>query len=235
MNLLSYPLHVVIWRLQHFLRRRVKFVQANAIDRYVTLRAEEAFRELLKNRWPTTSYYREYFWSLYRGRGVPSGNPTLTRATYSKLTVYGQAIGITLESRCLDILDRIYGLTHDVSLLSSSMEAVLDTGSSLSYRDQVLSFLLPLFLPPTSLSKSPHIHALARLLVTFNMPSLVVQLLTKDRLLAYQFASDLVEGGARDFFQGVKAEWQGGEYCSLHSGHELSRSSLGQCGLNNDA
>jgi len=38
-------------------------------------------------------------------------------ATYSKLTVYGQAIGITLESRRLDILDRIYGLTHDVSLL----------------------------------------------------------------------------------------------------------------------
>jgi len=53
------------------------------------------------------------------------------RATYFKLTVYGQAIGITLESRRLDILDRIYGLTHNVSLLSYSMEAVLDTGSSL--------------------------------------------------------------------------------------------------------
>jgi len=81
--------------------------------------------------------------------------------------VYGQAIGIALESRRLDILDRIYGLTHDVSLLSYSMEAVLDTGSSISSRDQVLSFLLPLFpSPTTSLSKSPHIHALARLLVT---------------------------------------------------------------------
>jgi 26S proteasome regulatory subunit N2 len=90
------------------------------------------------------------------------------------------------------------------------MEAVLDTGFSLSYRDQVLSFLLPLFPPPTSLSKSPHIHALARLLVTLNKPSLVVPLLTslipKERLLAYQFAFDLVEGGARDFLQGVKAE-----------------------------
>jgi len=88
------------------------------------------------------------------------------RARYSKLTVYGQAIGNALKSRRLDILDRIYGLNHDVSLLSSSMEAVLDTGSSLSYHDQVLSFLLPLFPPPTSLSKSPHIHVIARLLVT---------------------------------------------------------------------
>jgi len=54
-------IYVVIWRLQHFLHRCVKFVQANAIDRHVTLPAEEAFRELLKNRWPTTSYYRKYF------------------------------------------------------------------------------------------------------------------------------------------------------------------------------
>ena len=134
------------------------------------------------------------------------------RATYPKLTVYGQAIGIALESHCLDILDHIYGLTHDVSLLSYSMEAVLDTGFSLSYRHQVLSFLLPLFPPPTSLSKSPHIHALALLLplVTLNKPSPVVPLLTslipKDRLLPYQFAFDLVEGGVRDFLQGVKAE-----------------------------
>jgi len=58
----------------------------------------------------------------------------------------------------------------NVSLLSYSMEAVLDSGST-------------------------HIHALARLLVTLNKPSLIVPLLTslipKDRLLAYQFASDL--------------------------------------------
>jgi len=118
-------------------------------------------------------------------------------ATYPKLTVYGHAIGIALESHRLNILDHIYGLTHNVSLLSYSMEAMLDTGFSLSYHDQVLSFLLPLFPPPTSLSKSPHIHTLAWLLVTLNKPSLVVPLLTslipKDRLLAYQFTFDLVE------------------------------------------
>ncbi|KAG1720309.1 uncharacterized protein EDB91DRAFT_1257041 [Suillus paluster] len=89
------------------------------------------------------------------------------------------------------------------------MEAMLNTGFSLSYHDQVLSSLLPLFPPPTSLSKSPHIHTLAWLLVTLNKLSLVTPFLTslipKDRLLAYQFTFNLVEGGARDFLQGVKA------------------------------
>lgn len=88
------------------------------------------------------------------------------------------------------------------------MEAVLDTGFSLLYRDQVLNFLLPLFPAPSSRSKSSHIHSLARLLVTLNNPSLTVPLLTslvpKEKLLAYQFAFDLAEGGTRDFLEGVR-------------------------------
>ena len=88
------------------------------------------------------------------------------------------------------------------------MEAVLDTGFSLLYRDQVLNFLLPLFPAPSSRTKSSHIHSLARLLVTLNNPSLTVPLLTslvpKERLLAYQFAFDLAEGGTRDFLEGVR-------------------------------
>ncbi|KAF9244603.1 26S proteasome regulatory complex non-ATPase subcomplex Rpn2 Psmd1 subunit [Melanogaster broomeanus] len=121
---------------------------------------------------------------------------------------YRQAIGIALESHRLDIISRVYDITHDVSLLSYAMEAVLDTGFSLSYRDQVLNFVLPLFPEPSSRTQSSHIHSLARLLVTLNNPSLTVPLLTslvpKERLLAYQFAFDLVEGGARDFLEGVQ-------------------------------
>ena len=121
---------------------------------------------------------------------------------------YLQAIGIALESRRLDIISRIYDITRDVSLLSYAMEAVLDTGFSLLYRDQVLNFLLPLFPAPSSRTKSSHIHSLARLLVTLNNPSLTVPLLTslvpKEKLLAYQFAFDLAEGGTRDFLEGVR-------------------------------
>jgi 26S proteasome regulatory subunit N2 len=99
------------------------------------------------------------------------------------------------------------------------MEAVLDTGFSLSYRDQVLHFLFPLFPQPTTGDGSPHVHALTRLLVTLSSPALTVPLLTslipKEKLLAYQFAFDLVEGGAQDFLESVRNDLPEGEEASV--------------------
>lgn len=98
------------------------------------------------------------------------------------------------------------------------MEAVLDTGFSLSYRDQVLHFLFPLFPQSTTGDGSPHVYALTRLLVTLSSPSLTVPLLTslvpKEKLLAYQFAFDLVEGGAQDFLEAVRNELPEGDSVS---------------------
>lgn len=101
------------------------------------------------------------------------------------------------------------------------MEAVLDTGFSLSYRDQVLHFLFPLFPQPTTGDGSSHVHAITRLLVTLSSPSLTVPLLVslvpKEPLLAYQFAFDLVEGGAQDFLESVRNELpEGGTVCIPH-------------------
>ncbi|KAJ7596896.1 D-isomer specific 2-hydroxyacid dehydrogenase [Mycena floridula] len=128
---------------------------------------------------------------------------------------FKQAIGIALESRRLDIISRIYGLTRDISLLSYAMEAVLDTGFSLSYRDQILRFLYPLFPPPTTGDGSPHVYALTRLLITLSDCSLMVPLFTslvpKQTLLAYQFAFDLVEGGARDYLDSIRSELPEGD------------------------
>lgn len=95
------------------------------------------------------------------------------------------------------------------------MEAVIDTGFSLSYRDQVLKFLLPLFPPPTVNTHSPHVHSLTRLLVTLSSPELTVPLLTSlvpdDKLLAYQFAFDFVEGGSQDFLEAIRNDLPGEE------------------------
>ncbi|KAJ7932500.1 hypothetical protein B0H13DRAFT_1955708 [Mycena leptocephala] len=111
---------------------------------------------------------------------------------------YKQAIGIALESRRLDVIARIYSQTKDTSLLSYAMEGVLDTGFSLSYRDQVLSFLFPLFPQPVAGDSSPHVHSLTRLLVTLSSPSLT-------------FAFDLVEGGSQDFLESVRTELPEGD------------------------
>ncbi|THH10931.1 hypothetical protein EW145_g999 [Phellinidium pouzarii] len=121
--------------------------------------------------------------------------------------------GIALESRRLDLILYIYNLNKDVSLLSYAMDSVLDMNFSLSYRDQVLNFLLPLF-PPLE-SKASHVYAVTRLLVTLSNPALTVPFLTtlvpKETLLAYQLAFDLVEGGSQDFLESIRTELPEGD------------------------
>ena len=86
------------------------------------------------------------------------------------------------------------------------MDSVLDTNFSLQYRDEVLNFILPLF-PPLE-SKSSHVSAITRILVTLSNPALAVPLIKSlvpgETLLAYQLAFDLVEGGAQDFLVAVR-------------------------------
>ena len=126
---------------------------------------------------------------------------------------FGKAIGIALESRRLDIVKRIYEQTKDVSVLSYAMEAVIDTQFSLSYRDLVLQFFYPLFPPPEN--RSPHIHTLTRLLVALSSSAttvpLLVSLVPDKKLLAYQFAFDLVEGGSQDFLEAIRNELPEGD------------------------
>ncbi|KAI8980724.1 26S proteasome regulatory complex non-ATPase subcomplex Rpn2/Psmd1 subunit [Trametes punicea] len=123
---------------------------------------------------------------------------------------FRQAIGIALESRRLDVIKHIYEQTHDTSLLSYAMEAVLDTAFPLAYREQVLKFLFPLFPAPTSDAKSPHVYSLTRILVTLNSPEMTVKFLSSlvpgQKLLAYQFAFDLVEGGGQDFLEAIRKD-----------------------------
>lgn len=122
---------------------------------------------------------------------------------------YKQAIGIALEARRLDVISGVYEQTHDVGLLTYAMEAVIDTGFPLSYRDKVLNFLFPLFPRPTTADGSPHAHALTRLLVTLSNPALTLPLLTSlvptEKVLAYQLAFDLVEAGSQDFLEAIRS------------------------------
>lgn len=128
-----------------------------------------------------------------------------------------QAIGIALESHRLDLILQIFKLNEDVSLLSYAMDAVLETNFSLSYRNQVLNFLLPLF-PPLE-PKAPHVHAVTRLLVTLSDANLTIPLLTalvpKETLLAYQLAFDLVEGGGQDFLEAIRTQLPEGDEVSI--------------------
>lgn len=113
------------------------------------------------------------------------------------------------------MVKHIYESTRDVNLLSYTMDAVLDTAFPLAYRDQVLRFILPLFPPLSSETKSPHVYSVTRLLVTLSSAELTVPLLNslvpKDSLLAYQMAFDLVEGGAQDYLESIRKELPEGD------------------------
>lgn len=183
---------------------------AKAIDRYIELRSEEPSGKKVDPR------LQRIIEGIFK-RCVDEGEfKQVSYVLCSKilyLTYFRncfQAIGIALESRRLDIISSIYETTQDTLLLTYAMEAVLDNDFSLSYRHKVLHFLLPLFPQPTTGNQSTHVHSLTRLLITLSDPSLtsslLVSLVPQDKLLAYQFAFDLVEGGAQDFLEGVRSE-----------------------------
>lgn len=103
------------------------------------------------------------------------------------------------------MISYIFELTHDANLLAYAMEVGMDNNFSLSYRDQVLNFLCPLFPPLTGDTSSPHILTITRILVTLSNPLLVTPLFTVlvpgQKPFAYQLAFDLKEGGAQDFLE----------------------------------
>ncbi|KAJ3763062.1 D-isomer specific 2-hydroxyacid dehydrogenase [Lentinula raphanica] len=143
---------------------------------------------------------------------------------------YKQAVGIALESRRLDIISKVYEQVKDTSILSYAMEAVIDSGFSLSYRDTVLRFLYPLFPRPTAGDGSTLPQSLTRLLVTLGDPSLTVplfvSLVPKESLLAYQFAFDLVEGGARDYLDLVREQLPAGNADNLEPRSSIYHTAL---------
>ncbi|GBE77828.1 26S proteasome regulatory subunit rpn2 [Sparassis crispa] len=192
----------------------VETVISKAIDKYIKARSHEQSEKEGK----IDSKLQTIIEGIFR-RCIQDGD-------------YKQAIGIALESRRLDIITQIYERTHDASLLSYAMEAVLDTAFPLAYRNQVLRFLLPLFPPPTSATKSPHVYSLTRLLVSLSSPELTVPLLTSlvpsENLLAYQFAFDLVEGGSQDFLETIRKELPEGQADTKPIYDKLRRILLGQ-------
>ncbi|KAG7450628.1 uncharacterized protein BT62DRAFT_991500 [Guyanagaster necrorhizus] len=174
----------------------VETVVSKAIDRYIQLRTEEQSGSKAEKIDPRLQDIIEGIFS----RCIEDGE-------------FKQAIGIALESRRLDVVEHIYKHTNDVSLLSYAMEAALDTGFSLSYRDQVLRFLFPLF--PQSSTDGSHVHTLTRLLITLGDSGLTIPLfktmVPSNKLLAYQLAFDLVEGGARDYLESIRSDLPEGQ------------------------
>ncbi|KAK9900186.1 26S proteasome regulatory complex, non-ATPase subcomplex, Rpn2/Psmd1 subunit [Cystobasidium minutum MCA 4210] len=118
-----------------------------------------------------------------------------------------QAVGIALDARRLDVIERIFNETKDSSILTYILEAAMTIVLKLDFRNKVLRLLVQLF----SSLPSPDHFSMLRCFVHLNDPTLATNLLTDllspsslkqdpDNLLkAYQIAFDLVDTASQEF------------------------------------
>ena len=140
------------------------------------------------------------------------------------LTVLLQALGISLSSHRLDVVERVFNATQDPTLLEWVLQVVVRegvvAGSGTVYKNQVLHLLIKLF---TSLP-SPDYFSITQCFVYLNDPSLASALLSslaslgstttapvsdEQVLIAYQIAFDLAETANQGFLEVVRNELTG--------------------------
>lgn len=83
------------------------------------------------------------------------------------------------------------------------------------YRDQILKFHIPVFPTPTGDVMSTYVYSLTRILVMLDFSKMTISfltsLVTKQKLLVYQFALNLVESGDQDFLVAIKRDLPQGD------------------------
>lgn len=113
---------------------------AKAIDRYVELRTAEESGGLTEKMDPRLQDIIESIFTrcIDDGEYKQVGGASRRASHFlSSHRVTFQALGVALESARLDIVTRIYELTKDTQLLSYVIDAVLDSGFKLAYRNKV--------------------------------------------------------------------------------------------------
>ncbi|KAK0557696.1 proteasome regulatory particle base subunit [Tilletia horrida] len=133
---------------------------------------------------------------------------------------FRQAVGIALETRRLDIIERVFSVSQDRALLAYTLDAVMTVVQSLDLRNKVLHLLVKLF---QSLSTPDH-FSISQCYVYLNAPELAATLLfdlvqsansasssslinteNDPLLVASQIAFDLAESATQEFLEIVRA------------------------------
>ncbi|KAH8927182.1 hypothetical protein BT69DRAFT_1347455 [Atractiella rhizophila] len=126
---------------------------------------------------------------------------------------YKQAIGLALDSKRLDVLQKAFKLSKDSSLLEYVLDAIAMGGEGggkreAEWREQVLNLLISLF----STLATPDYFSITRCFVLLSASGSSSQLLLKllssptpsDVLMAYQIAFDLSSTGSQDFIADIR-------------------------------
>ncbi|CEH15192.1 26s proteasome regulatory subunit rpn2 psmd1 [Ceraceosorus bombacis] len=137
---------------------------------------------------------------------------------------YKQALGIALETRRLDVIEKILSQVRESSLMQYTLGATIGFVQSLEVRTQVLHLLVKLF---QSLPQPDH-FSIAQCYVYLNAPQLASTLLhdlvhkahtdaaasasanteNDPLLVAYQISFDLAESATQEFLETVRSDLQ---------------------------
>lgn len=153
-----------------------------------------------------------------------------------------KALGISLSSHRLDVIERVFNRTKDASLLEWVLQVVVRegvvAGSGTAYKSQLLRLLIKLF---TSLP-SPDYFSITQCFVYLNDPALASELLSsllslgvipvvepKEEmvLIAYQIAFDLAETAGQGFLQVVRNELSGPNPTTTTEGEAMVEDGVG--------
>ncbi|KAK0535119.1 proteasome regulatory particle base subunit [Tilletia horrida] len=151
---------------------------------------------------------------------------------------FRQGVGIALETRRLDVIERVFSVSKDRALLAYTLDAVMTVVQSLDLRNKVLHLLVQLF---QSLPTPDH-FSISQCYVYLNAPELAATLLfdlvqsanasatasnsnteNDPLLIAYQIAFDLAESATQEFLEIVRAgilEKSGGKAVTASSAPE---------------
>lgn len=159
---------------------------------------------------------------------------------------YKQALGIALETRRLDVIEQIFSVSKEHSILIYVLEAVMGVVQNLEVRNQVLHLLVKMFkaLP------TPDYFSISQCYVYLNTPSAASELFydlvdkahnsasssaNTDRdplLIAYQTAFDLAESATQEFLEAVRKDLA--DRAATLSGKEAGGTSAEDVDMNGD-
>ena len=136
---------------------------------------------------------------------------------------YKHALGIALETKRLDVIEKVFHVTHDGSLLAYLQDAVMGVVQTLEFRNQVLLLLVRLY---QALATTDY-FSIAQCYVYLNEPGMAANMLhelvqkahsgassstantSNDPLLiAYQVSFDLAESASQEFLETIRTQLQ---------------------------
>eukprot|EP00043_Microstomoeca_roanoka_P013109 m.128145 g.128145 ORF g.128145 m.128145 type:complete len:939 (-) comp15669_c0_seq1:62-2878(-) len=146
---------------------------------------------------------------------------------------FEQAVGLALEARRLDVVKETIQRCNDkTKILSYTYDVAMQHIANRSFRDEVLATLADAYKEHDTADHFNHLQCLVAVGDSTSITGILLDLLKKDRLVAYQLAFQLEQTGSQSLLQTIMQNLDGS---SSSEGEEASTAGAGLTGEIPDA